>query len=276
MTYSAFETSVEDSRPVEIFEITAGSTSFFYTSAEDDQLVGAQTYTAVAGLQRGPTTEGPEQREDDFQIELPTSDPLAQIFTGVMPGFRVRLQVRRFQRGDTPTPEVVQIFDGFIQSASFKLQIRKTILTARPVIASIGKQIPRRTYQSACNHVLYDPSTCQVDDTDPAFRASALSVASMVGNDLTVTSGLAGTYADSFMNGGYVEVIGGADFRLILVHVGNVLTLLLPFSVTPPTVNVFAGCAHVISVCFSKFDNVDRYGGFAFVPTRNVFRTGLL
>ena len=276
MTYDALETSVEGSRPVEIFEITAGSTSFFYTSAEDDQPVGAQTYTAIPGLQRGPTTEGPEKREDDFQIELPTTNALAQIFTGVMPGFRVRIQARRFQRGDTPTPEVVQIFDGYIQSASFKLQLKKTVLTARPVIASIGKQIPRRTYQSACNHVLYEAATCQVDDTLPAFRASSLSVASMVGNDLTVTSGLSGTYADGFMDGGFVEVVGGADFRLIRVHVGNVLTMLLPFSVSPTTVNVFAGCAHTIAVCFSKFDNVDRFGGFAFVPTRNVFQTRLL
>lgn len=276
MSYSAFETSIEGGQPVEIYDIVAGAQSFFYTSAEDDVLVGAQTYTAVAGLQRGNNTEGPERREDDFQIELPTTDPLAQLFTGVLPGFRVRLTVRRYHRDDLPTPEVIETFDGFIQSASFKLNIRKTILTARPVIASIGKQIPRRTYQSACNHVLYDAATCKVDDTNPAFRASALAVTSMVGNTLTVTSGLMGVYADGFMNGGFVEIIGGADFRAILVHVGNVLELMLPFSLTPSSVNVFAGCGHTIAVCKSKFDNVDRFGGFAFVPTRNVFQTGLL
>lgn len=277
MTYAANETSVDSGRPVEIYEITAGATPFFYTSAEDDvNPSGVQNYIAIAGLKRTDTEDGPEKREGDFQIELPTTDALAQIFTGVMPGFRVRMKVRRFHRDDTPTPEVVQIFDGYIQSASFTKNLKQTILTARPVIASIGKQIPRRTYMSSCNHVLYEPLTCRVDDTDPAFRASVLEVAGQVGNVMTVVSGLLGVYADGFMDAGFVEVVGGADFRLILEHVGNSVTLLVPFSVTPASVNVFAGCAHVISVCEAKFDNTIQFGGFAFVPTRNPFQTGIV
>lgn len=276
MSFDSIETSIEGGQPVEVYEITAGAQSFFYTSDEADQTVGVQIYTAIPGLQRGNQEEGPDKREHDFQIELPTSNALAQLFTGVLPGFRVRLQVRKFHRSDTPTPEVVQIFDGFVQSASFKRKTKKTILSARVSLASIGKQIPRRTFQASCNHVLYDPLTCQVDDTDIAFRASVLSVASQVGNVLTVSSGLSGTYTDGFMNGGFLEIVGGSDFRLILDHVGNVLELLLAFSVAPSVVNVFAGCAHTIAVCKSKFNNVDRYGGFAFVPTKNIFQTGLV
>lgn len=276
MSFDAFETSIEAATPVEIFQITAGSQSFFYTSAEDDQLVSAQTYTAIAGLQRGPATDGPDKREHDFQIELPTTDDLAQLFVGVMPGIRVRLQVRKFHRDDGGTPEVIQIFDGFIQSASFKKQGKLCILTARTIISALGRQVPRRTYQSGCNHILYDPLTCRVDDTDLAFRAPALTVASQVGNILTVSSGLMGTFADGFMNGGFIEVIGLSDFRMVQIHVGNVLTMHVPFSVAPTLVNVFAGCAHTIAICGSKFDNVNFYGGFAFVPTRNIYSSGLI
>lgn len=272
MTYDSLETSAEGSRPVEIFKVTAGATLYHYTSAQDDQIVGPTTYTAVAGLERTATVEGPEKRENDFQIQLPTENALAQIFVGVMPGIRVRLQVSRFQRDDTPTPEVVQIFDGYILSASFKDQGKLAVLTARPEIASRGKQIPNRTYQSTCNLVLYQ---CGVDDTDPAFRASALNVASQVGDVLTVSSGLSGTYADGWMQGGFVQDIAASDYRLILEHTGNTLTLLTPFSTTPSTVNVFAGCAHTIDVCKSKFDNVVNFGGHAFVPKKNIFETGI-
>jgi len=270
MTYDAHETSVATGRPVEIYEIIAGPTTYRYTSAEDDQTVGIQTFSAVAGLKRGSTKDGPGQREHDFQLELPTSDPVAQIFVGVQPGIRIQLKVSRFHRDDTPTPEVVQIFDGFVQSASFTDQGKKCVLSARPTIASLGRQVPRRTYSASCNHVLYDSATCKVDDTDPAFRASTLTVMSQAGNILNLSSGLSGTYPDGFMNGGFVEVVGVADYRLILDHVGNVLTLLLPFATVPTTVNVFAGCDHTIATCSSKFSNVDRFGGFAFVPKRNV------
>ncbi len=276
MTYAANETSTESGRPVEVFEFTAGATSFFYTSAEDAVTLGAQTYTAVAGFQSSSTSDGPNKREDDFKIELPTSDPLAARFKGVLPGTRIRLVVKRFHRDDLPTPEVVQIFDGYIHSAAFSDDGKKTILIARTAIASVGKQIPRRTFQSSCNHVLYDPLTCKVDDTDPAFRASTLTVASQVGNTLTVAGGLMTTYADGFMNGGFVEILGGSDFRLIISHVANDLELSLPFSSTPTLVNVYAGCAHTIQVCKSKFDNVIDFGGFAFVPTKNPFETGVL
>lgn len=276
MTYNSFETSPESGTPIEVYEITAGATSFFYTSAEDDQLVGAQVYTAVEGLRRGANTEGPEKREAEFTIRLPTVNPLAQLFVGVLPGFRVQLQVRRFHRDDLPTPEVVQTFDGFVETSKFEEQGKVTVLVARTALAAPGHTIPRRTYQSSCNHVLYDPLTCKVDDTDPAFRASALSVASQVGSVLTVSAGLLGTYADGFMNGGFVEVIGASDFRLILSHAGNVLDLHTPFTTAPTSINVFAGCSHAISICGSKFDNVINFGGFAFVPTKNPFETGLV
>jgi uncharacterized phage protein (TIGR02218 family) len=188
----------------------------------------------------------------------------------------VRLTVKRFHRNDLPTPEVVQIFDGFIQAASFGNADGKVCsLVARTVLASIRRQFPRRTFQNACNHVIYDTTTCKVDDTDPTFRASALGVASMVGNLLTVSSGLSGIYTDGWMNGGYVEVVGGSDYRLIQDHTANVLTLMQPFATTPTSVNVFAGCGHSVAICKSKFDNVDNYGGFAFVPTKNPFESGI-
>lgn len=276
MSFDTYESSVDSARPVEVYDIVAGTQSFFYTSAQDDQLIGAQTYTAVDGLQRGPVADGPNKREADFQLELPTTDPLSQIFTGQQPGIRISLKVKKFHRLDLPTPEVIQIFDGFIQSASFKLQAKKTILTARPTITAVGRQVPRRVYSAACNHVLYDTVTCKVDDTDPLFRASALTVSSVVGNIMTLTVGLSGVYADGFMNAGFVEFIGQSDFRLILDHTGNVLELQQPFSTNPTSVNVFAGCGHSVSVCSSKFNNVDRYGGFPFVPTKNPYSTGII
>ena len=40
-------------------------------------------------------------------------------------------------------------------------------------------------------------------------------------------------------------------------------------------VEVFAGCDHTIATCKTQFDIVVNYGGFAFVPTRNPFESGL-
>lgn len=276
MTYASNETSVESGQPVEVYQITAGSTVYYYTSAESDVELASQTYTAIAGLTRGKNEEGPDRRDRDFTLEVPTANPIARLFIGTLPGYRVRLRVSRFHRGDTPTPEVVQVFDGYIQSARFKENAKVAILTGRTAIASIGRQIPRLTYQSACNHVLFHETTCKVDDTSPLYRASVLSVASMVGNVLTVSAGISGTYVDGWMTSGFVEAVGGSDFRLILNHVGDTLELLTPFPTAPISVNVFAGCAHDLDACHDKFDNAPNYGGFPFVPTENIFNEGIV
>ena len=273
MTYQSKETSIEDGRPVEVYTFTVGAQQFFYTSAEDVVTIGSTNFTPRP-ISRENTREDPARRDADFVVRLPTSDDVAQTFVGQLPGVRVRLKVQRFHRSDTPTPEVVTVFDGFVNAARFEKQGRECVLVSRPVLASNGRTIPRRTYQGPCNHVLYDPLTCKVDDTDPAFRAANRTVTSQVGNVLTV-SGISPAYPDGHFTGGYVEAIGQNDFRLILSHVGSTLTLLLPFAQVPPLVNVFAGCAHDVDTCSVKFDNVLNYGGFPFVPTKNPFQTGI-
>lgn len=81
-----------------------------------------------------------------------------------------------------------------------------------------------------------------------------------------------------------MEVGGGDDHRLILSQSGDDVTLLLPFpeTIVGSTVVLLAGCDHSITTCDTKFNtpedtlsNVINYGGFAFVPNKNPFETGL-
>jgi uncharacterized phage protein (TIGR02218 family) len=272
LTYDAFETSQESSQPVEVYRFTIGAQSCFYTSSATDKTIAATTYSAVA-IKRSHIEEGPDKRDATLRVTVPTPNDVAQLFITSIPGLRVRIEINRYQRLDTPTPEVVRIFDGFVQSCSYTQNMKQAQFSCRPAVATLGRVVPRFKYRAACNHVLYDVG-CKVDDTDLAFRASNALVTGVSGNVLTV-AGLSGTYVDGWFTGGMVEVVGGTDYRLVLEHVGNDLTLLLPFSVTPSNVTVFAGCDHTIATCKSKFDNVLNFGGFAFVPTKNPFQTGI-
>lgn len=275
MTFETEEIGVETGEPIELYAFVSGSDTFFYTSNAIDVTPLVQTYTATV-IQRTSTAEGVAKREHDFEIILPTSDDVSQLFIGTMPGNRVTLTVSRYHRQDVSV-EIVQIFEGFIMGAQFRKQGKECLLTARSTISSIGRNIPRRTCQAACNHVLYDSLTCQVDDTDPEFRASSIDVISQVGNIMTVDS-LPASFIDTWADGGFVEAVGQTDFRLIISQTGTALTLHTPFRTTPTTVNVFAGCDHDIggtNGCGPKFSNVDRFGGFAFVPVINPFESGI-
>ena len=64
---------------------------------------------------------------------------------------------------------------------------------------------------------------------------------------------------DGYWRGGYATpTVGTQDFRLILAHTGNDLTLLLPFGVDVTGLNlqIFAGCNHELTGdCANKFQN---------------------
>lgn len=267
MTYATLEAALETGQPVETYKFLVGATPHLFTSAEDSVTVGSETFSPTY-IERAKVGEGSENRENSLKVTIETSNPIAQLFTLSPPGVRVSVEIRRYHRTDTPTPEVIRIFDGFVMSAQYVDNAKRCRLACRPAISVLSRVVPRFTYHSACNHVLYDDG-CAVDDTDPAFRLSNAAVTGVSGNDITVT-GVSSFGTDWFV-GGFISSIGTTDFRLVLAQSGDTLTLLLPFTVTPSVVDVFAGCAHDIETCDTKFDNVERYGGFAFTPARNPF-----
>ncbi len=282
MTYEAFEESAEGSQPIEVYKFTLGAQVFKYTSAEDTITIGADIYAPIA-ISRSNLRQGPEERDSVLEIEVPTDNAFAGLYLSIVPGDRAKIVVQRVQRPDFPGPEVITIFTGFVQGVRFTNQGKTATIAALPTISVTSRPIPRFTYSSLCNHLLYDTG-CKVDETDSAFLLDNALVTAASGNTITV-AGVAAKGASDFFVSGFVAASGNSDFRLVIAQSGDVLTLLLPFpfAVVGTTVDVLAGCDHTIATCDSKFftpevvtSNVINFGGFAFIPTRNIFETGLV
>lgn len=270
MTFGAFEESVEGSRPIEVYKFTQGAVSYNYTSGIDEVTVGASTYTPEA-ISRGKVGQGPEERKNVLEITVPAGNEFARQYLASVPGQRTKLTIVRVQRSDFPTPGTFQIFQGYVRSVAYVEDGKVAKIAALPISSATSRQIPRFTYQGMCNNVLGDAG-CKVVLPDFKFTAQ---VSAQSGNTITVPG--ATTFADGYFTGGFVEAFAGLDDRLILAHVGDVLTLLLPFptSVVGTNVDSYPGCAHDFPTCADKFNNGINYGGFFFVPTKNIFRTGL-
>jgi len=140
-----------------------------------------------------------------------------------------------------------------------------------PINDAFDKEIPERTFQAACNNVLFDPD-CKVV---PASYLYTDTISAIVDNVVTV-DGLAAAKGNGWATGGYT-CFGVLDYRLILLQSGDDCTLVLPFheDVLTESVTVYAGCNHSIAVCESKFSNEDNFGGCPYVPTKDIFRTGI-
>lgn len=270
-TFDQLEVSQEASRPIELYEFTLGTAVFRYTSGEDELTVDGDVYMPEA-IARGTTVQGSDQANRNMIVTVPTTNALAQQYITVPPGEKASLNIFRLQRDETPLfdTQVLQ-FKGLVQSCRFPNDGTSAEFAVRSIETALNQNIPRFTFMSMCNHVLYD-AACGAIDTDFDHLGTATDV-----TGVTVTiSGLSASGLD--MVGGFVRPTSANDFRLVLAQSGDVVTLLLPFAVDPTGTNMqaFAGCDHLIAGdCALVFDRVADFGGFAFVPNLNIFSSGL-
>jgi len=278
MTFGSREASIQDSQPVEIYEILIGTEAFRWTSAEQDVVISGVTYEAVP-IERTQTFAGPETRENLFEVRVPSTNTFARKYVTIIPADQAAITVTRYQRLEGTT-DVVQIFEGVVQSVAFERNGAIAVIGCQPVIAGLSRPVPRYTYSSGCNHVLYDPLTCRVarSGTAPggeAYRVTA-AVTGVSGSDSSIlTIPGAAALPDGWFDSGEITIQG--DARLVLRHVGDQVRILVgfPFALLGQEVTIFAGCAHDPNACTLKFANYPNYGGSPDGPDRNPFRVGL-
>lgn len=277
MTYDALASGVESNRPVELYRIVQGGSTWEWTNIDREVTINSLTYEPEA-ISRGRIEQGPEDERAILEVTVPSENPFAIRFAPSTPGSRATITIQRYQYDDGGTPEVITIYEGKVSSVSFEDDEVIAKIACIPEQSAASRPIPRFTYQNLCNHVLYDGG-CKVDETDSRWRLSATVTAFDPDTNLATVSG-AGAFGADWWVGGFMEINGGDDIRMILSQSGDDLQLLLPFptSIVGSTVVILAGCDHTIDTCDSKFDtpedtlsNVLNYGGFPFVPTKNPY-----
>lgn len=272
-SFATYESSRESSRPLEIYQITIGADEYLYTSDAKDVTVGTVTYTAVA-IARNSIEQGSDSQSRNLVLTVPGDNPFAALYRDVVPGRRATVNVWRLQRDEVPTYNTrILLFKGQVMSVRFPQDGYAAEIAVRSIEQALNRTIPRFTFMGMCNHILYSP-TC---GANPLANDVIGTVSAVSGNTITLPG--ASAKPDGFYNGGYCQPVSGDDdFRLIISQVGNVLTLLLPFAVdvNGAQVQAFAGCDHLVDGdCATLHDRVAEFGGFAFVPNKNVFASGL-
>jgi uncharacterized phage protein (TIGR02218 family) len=154
------------------------------------------------------------------------------------------------------------IFVGQIKNVSFK--------GATANIECVGFEhflkmpVPTLRYQLTCNWKLFD-SHCKIAPED--YKVSA--VVTLDATETKLTSATFGGYDDGYFTGGFVEF--GDDSRTIVAHEGNTITIAYRMkSLTDnDSVDAWPGCDGRAETCRDKFDNINNFLGFPFIPVDN-------
>lgn len=259
MTYTTVEQSVAGGRPVELYRFAQGTRRWCYTSGQEPVDYRSETYMPLT-LTRSAIEQTNEIPRSGLEITLPRDCPVATLFLAAPPEGIVSVTL---YRGHPPDPEFVTYWKGRVSAARFSGSTGQ--LSCEPIATSLQRIGLRARYQLLCRHVLYSPSCGALRER---FRVDGV-VTQVSGTQVTVAA--AAGLPDGYFTAGMLATAAG--LRLITAHHASELTLTAPLIglAVGDAVGLFAGCDHSKEQCASRFDNLDHFGGFPFIPVKNPF-----
>lgn len=269
MAFSDKEISNDAGIKIGLYHFRRGTQNWYYTSADRVVSYGGNDYLPIA-ISDGGVTMGGEVGYD-FEVTLPSTNPIAIMYRVTPPSGRVYLKVRRMQLGEADAP---LDWSGTLGNIKPKSLAGATIV-CRSSISGLKRTGLRLTWQRQCPHALYDRQ-CKVD---PATWAVPYVISGIVGNVVTlVTAGVGLDKPAGYFTGGMVRWQVATDtyeYRMIEAHTApRVFTLFGRGDGLAAAMNVtlYPGCSRDISTsgCL-RFNNVDNYGGHLYMPGKSPF-----
>ncbi len=268
MTYSAYDQSSAKGQPVELLEIQYGpdpAQIVRTTSGDRDVTVGGNLYQAFTTSRDSFEDEGNPDDAKQLSIRVPRDHPFVLEFDQrEFPGM-VAVRIKRMHLDD-PDLGVFNMWSGRLVGVSFEPPWM--VLGCEKIATSLSQTGCRIRYMRQCPHTLYMPR-CWVDK-EAFTRVGRVSVVSANKAVVTLTNILmppAGYYV-----GGILSLDGVS--RFILAHNGVTLTLSRPLLTlaVDAMVDVMPGCDRLAATCGTKFNNLDNYGGFDYIPPKGPFQ----
>ena len=270
---TTLEQSAESGRPIEFYTFIYGPNVVRYTNYDEDLTFNSVNWESISITRNNPEISRDRPRTR-LVVKLPTATEIGRLFRTPAPSYRVDATIlRSHSLADSPPLSYV-IYAGYVASSNYEQNGFTCALQLTPFNELFNRQVPRYTYQSLCNHVLYD-GNCKVNRA--SFKHSNTVNAATNNETVLDIGGLEAAGGSSPARdfvGGYVQLPDGSDQRVILDQDGDQVTINLPFydSVLGLTVDVYQGCDHALETCRLKFNNVINYGGFPYVPAINPFQ----
>lgn len=262
MTYLASESSTYGGQPIELYRFTRGLRVWTYTTADTKITFNGEEYIPST-MRRGDLPINEEKNTSTLDLFLdPTIELVTDFIAGATPTPTGLILMRR-HRDEASATEQAVLFVGQVGLVEFSEG--EVHFTCVPIQQSVQRRVPRWLYQTQCNHMLYDVN-CGIN---PALYTFAGHITAISGLDVTVPE--AAGKLDGYYNGGFFK--DGDTFIFIQTHVGTILHVLaLTVKVlVGDNITTTAGCDRSRATCIAKFNNLENFMGFPYIPDKNPF-----
>lgn len=266
MTYDTKDKSVKDGAPIECYAFVTSSGTWRYTSYDRGITVAGQMFTPLpivrTAIETGSVTDSPITTD----FILPVTSEAAKALAFLDNPKECVVTVYSVHEGDDYATDYRIEYVGHFAGASSSGKWA-TIKTGSILQTKLNGNLSSVFYQGVCNHILFD-ERCKIVRAAHTVTATVTKVQSQkitVDNDGGINGYLIGGEILNTRTGEKRGVISNTDnavlagYKFIDIIVGD-------------TVELTVGCNHLrLGDCKNKFDNVDNYGGFDFIPVKNPF-----
>jgi uncharacterized phage protein (TIGR02218 family) len=254
------------SRPAELYEFRYGdgaSDILCFTSADHDITIGAVTYTSIA-IERGRITDdGNPDDGNALRLSMPRINPLAELYQIQPPEKTVTVKLKAVQLDD-PDQQVLTLWSGRVINMAWEYPA--AVVACERISTSLKRTGVRARYTRHCRHVHYGPG-CNLVRQDYALSGAIDNIVNKLNLSIPAASG----QPDGYYTAGILEFQGA--MRLVVGHAGNSVSINRPIMglQVGDLVTLYPGCDRSATTCAAKFNNVDNYGGFDFIPVDGPF-----
>lgn len=266
MSFAALETSLQDGKPVRLYQFQRGPLKWGYCSADRDIQHLGITFKAMPG---GISDDGIRQTENEtgdvLRLTMAADLDLPQMYRYVAPSQTVHLTIFDLHYSDDG---YLVVWVGIVVGVKFESDYRAKV-ECQTLSASLEQTGLRETWTKICPLQLYS-ERCGVPRNNYRYTGTINAVDAM-----SVQIAEAASQPSGYFAGGYVEWTGpyGLEQRGIEIHEGQILTLYGGASglVAAQELTFYAGCDRLFETCQTKFENTPNYGGAPHMPGKSPF-----
>lgn len=266
----------------ELYRFVEGSNVWTVTSADSDEVYNAgegdETYISTT-VGRNEAESKNELSRANLEVSFDLDNQMARRWLRQIVDNVVTLTI--FSK-DLESGSVAVVWKGRL--ASVKPDVTSISLVFESIFTSLRRSGLRKRYQRSCPHVLYGRG-CLLNKADFATEGRLTAITT---DGITLTVPEAASLPDGWFTAGMIEAPDGT-LRFVTNHSGATLTLIRPIDSLSEAfanagygvnygafyggvaVKVYPGCDRSKEVCKNKFDNLNNYGGFPFIPLKNPF-----
>jgi len=259
MAYADEVARTELNYAVELYDFVAQGVYYSYCAGDMNVTFNGRIY-AASPISRNSFGADIDLKGNEITLQIGMKDPFMR-FIAASPYLPVEVTVTRVYPNVTGMPSFC-VFTGV--AMGIKIETNTIAITCISDGGAFERKILRVYYQTFCNHRVFD-TACGIDE----YSYELITTVQTVVSETQLTISAASAYTADYFTGGCINFNG--DQRLITDHSGSTIKIMLGIAdlVIGSTIHMIPGCDGNPATCRSKFNNLNRFSGFPYIPTKN-------